>query len=249
MSGSAGSLNLSDALFGLAGRRILVASDFDGTISEIVARPSDARADPSALAALKLLAEASAVAVAVVSGRTRDELKQLLGDIPGITLIGEHGSDSGQDVSDDSGLVAELARQLREVAADYPGTIVEEKRLSVVFHYRQSGEGIEEGLSRVLEGPARVPGVVLTEGKKVLELHVTSRVKGDAVEELRVSTGADAIVFFGDDVTDETVFARLQSQDVGVKVGDGESAAKYRVADVSAVADALEDLGALFEQR
>jgi len=171
----------------------------------------------------------------------------MIGDIAGITLIGEHGSDTGQEVDDDTGLVAELGRHLSEIAADYPGTIVEEKHLSVVFHYRQSGEGIEEGLSRVREGPARVPGVILTEGKKVLELHVTSRNKGDAVEELRVSTGADAIVFFGDDVTDETVFARLQSQDVGVKVGDGKSAARYRVVDISGVADALEDLSALFE--
>ena len=247
VSGSAGSLNLSNALAGLAGRRILVACDFDGTISGIVARPTDARADPRALAALKSLADTSAVSVAVVSGRTRDELTQLLGNIRGVALIGEHGSDSGQDLGDESGLVSELSHYLREISSDYPGTIVEEKRLSVVFHYRQAGGGIEEGLSRVLEGPARLPGVTLTEGKKVLELHVTSRNKGDAVEELRASTGADAIVFFGDDVTDETVFARLQSPDVGVKVGDGESAAKYRVADVPGVADALENLSALFE--
>ena len=53
--------------------------------------------------------------------------------------------------------------------------------------------------------------------------------KGSAIDKLRSSTGADAVVFLGDDVTDETVFAVLGPADIGVKIGDGPSRAEFRI--------------------
>ena len=49
--------------------------------------------------------------------------------------------------------------------------------------------------------------------------------KGAAIDTLRTRLGADAVLFVGDDVTDETAFVRLRPGDVGVKVGEGETAA------------------------
>lgn len=246
MPGGTRALRLSESLAGLAGTPILLASDFDGTLAGIVDNPSDARPDPRALAALIELARAPRVSVAVISGRGRDDLEHLIGDVPGIVLIGEHGNDSGSDQGGASDLIDEVSAQLEEIAADYPGAGVERKRFSVVFHYRSAGEGIEQGLTRVRSGPGQTPGVTMSEGKKVLELHTTTLGKGDAVEQLRKSTGAAAVVFLGDDVTDESVFVRLQPNDVGIKVGDGASAAEYRIADVSEVADVLEEISFLF---
>jgi len=61
--------------------------------------------------------------------------------------------------------------------------------------------------------------------------------KGAAIAGLRLGWGADAVVFFGDDTTDEDVFATLGEGDVGVKVGDGPTLAGYRVSDPAEVGE------------
>lgn len=76
-----------------------------------------------------------------------------------------------------------------------------------------------------------------TTGKAVLEFAVIDTDKGEALDILRAEHRADAVVFFGDDVTDEKAFRRLTDGDIGVKVGPGETAAAYRV-------DAPEDVAA-----
>jgi trehalose 6-phosphate phosphatase len=83
---------------------------------------------------------------------------------------------------------------------------------------------------------------MVTEGKKVFELHVTARNKGDAVAELKSATDADVVIFVGDDSTDESVFERLDAGDIGIKVGEGVTAAEFRIPDIEAVARLLEDL-------
>ena len=80
----------------------------------------------------------------------------------------------------------------------------------------------------------------MTEGKAVLEFAVVKTDKGAAIDTLRDRENATAVVFFGDDVTDEKAFARLRGADVGVKVGPGESLAGLRVDGPEDVAAALE---------
>ena len=66
-----------------------------------------------------------------------------------------------------------------------------------------------------------------------------AEISAAAVKELRERTGATATLFIGDDVTDEDAFARLGAGDVGVKVGEGATAAEYRVEDPESVARLL----------
>ena len=88
-------------------------------------------------------------------------------------------------------------------------------------------------------GPGKFPGVVIRHGKGVVELSVVNSQKSDAVNVLRQRVGATAVIFIGDDVTDESVFEILNGPDVGVKVGDGPTAAPWHVDEPQDVAHLL----------
>lgn len=223
-------------------RPLLVGVDFDGTITPIVDDPARARPDRSAREALTRLAGREEVSVAVVSGRRRQEVLAMLEDPSGVTVIGEHGSDTGDPHAGTPDL-GELVAELEDIASDVPGSWVEAKVWSVVFHYRLSDPDLaSDGVRRVLEGPGSRRGVVARQGNMVVELHATETNKGDAVEALRKATGAAAVVFIGDDVTDEEAFARLGEADLGIKVGPGPTAAGHRVRNVDQVAQTLHRL-------
>jgi trehalose 6-phosphate phosphatase len=88
-------------------------------------------------------------------------------------------------------------------------------------------------------------GVDSTEGKAVIDLAVLKVSKGAAVDLLRERLRPDAVLFVGDDVTDETVFTRLRPGDVGIKVGEGDTAAAHRVDGPEDVAALLTELARL----
>ncbi len=237
---------LEAALRRIAGAPVLlVASDYDGTLAPIVADPARASPEADAVEALRELAGLADTHVAVVSGRSVDDLASLSGLSSAVHLVGSHGSESR------TGFVApldpanfarrdELIEALHRLARRGPGLTVEEKPASVTLHYRNADpELADDVVAEVLEGPAALPGVSVKHGKMVVELMVVETDKGQALDRLRDEVGADAMLFLGDDVTDEDAFARLRPGDLGVKVGPGETAATHRVSDTRAVAGAL----------
>lgn len=239
MSGGARRVSLDEAVRTLARRRpLLIAVDFDGTLAPIVDRPHQARADPRALDALERMARLPDVSVAIVSGRSRRDLEALLGELPDVVLVGEHGNDMGYAEPVPHQEVERLAHELTHLAEMLPGSMVEAKASSVVFHYRNAiATDLDEHLSKVLELAGDWPNVNVVAGKKVIELSLGTRTKGDAVSDL--ATDSAGVVYVGDDTTDETVFESLGAEDIGVKVGEGETAAAFRVEGVDDVADLL----------
>lgn len=239
---------LTDALVRAAGVGVLlVASDYDGCVSPIVARPEDAVPEPASIDALVAAAALPDTVVAVVSGRERAVLAELSGLTAPVVLVGSHGSEfeSGfaVEVTDEArALLTRLIDELRAIAAEFPGSTVEVKPASTVLHVRNaSASDAVAALDRARTGPASWPGVHTTEGKAVLELAVIETSKGHALDTLREAIGADAVIYLGDDVTDEKAFAHLRpgSGDVGIKVGEGDTAAEYRIADTDDVATVL----------
>lgn len=230
---------------------LLVASDFDGTLAPIVDDPARAAPSPRAVASLWRLAQMPGTHVAIISGRALKALNQLAGWPANVTLIGSHGSefDAGFAATLPGEVVALLTRvvaALHRIASTAPGFLVEPKPASVAFHYRNvTDHDADAALRRIVEGPASWPGVMTHHGKRVIELSVVQASKGAAITMLRRRIGAGAVIFLGDDETDENGFAVLSGSDAGIKVGPGPTRAQFRVNDVDGVARVLERLTAL----
>jgi trehalose-phosphatase len=221
---------------------LLVGSDFDGTLSELIDDPADAMPLPRSLDALRRLAGAPGTTVAIVSGRRRSELVSRFDDRR-FVLIGEHGADAGGGVLTESPALTHMGERMIELAAATPGAFVEHKHHSVVFHYRVV-EDPEPALEDLRRLAADSVGVTLIDGKKMLEVTDSTTNKGKAISLLRVSLAASHVLFIGDDVTDETVFASLGPEDFTIHVGEGPTLARSMLPDTEAVSDFLEALAA-----
>jgi len=234
-------LNSIEAVLELKSRGgLLLGLDFDGTLAPLANHPDDAVPDPTALNHVRQLAEAKGIRVAIVSGRSLADLEERLGGpIPGIILVGEHGNDIGDTAPHDEMLEAavrfiEMLRAGRDLAT-------ERKAHSVTFHTRAlDPDDAAEAVSLVRDWAAEHPEVTLLEGRDVLELTVATGTKGDAIRSL--AEDGEGIVYIGDDQTDETVFAILGPDDVGIKVGSGPTAARFRTKNVAEVVELLEAL-------
>ncbi len=234
---------LVDAFRRVAGvPRLLVACDYDGTLSPIVDDPSAAVPHAPAVAALIRLAELEDVGTAIISGRSRDTLATFVKAPPSVVLIGDHGAWPSVVDSQAGRTVSAIWEALLAVAADFDGAVVEPKSLGAAFHYRHVLD--KDQASAAARAVATRFGARVIEGKQVVELALGDGDKGTAIRGLQVRESYDCIVFFGDDVTDEDAFAVLGDDDVGVKVGEGPTLARYRVADPVEVAQALEILAA-----
>ena len=241
-------LSLDEAVQRLAGaERLLLALDFDGTLAPFVDRPKAARALPAAKSALQRLEGMTDTWVAYVSGRPLSSLEIVTEADEDALLIGSHGVEIrfGRDgVSLDLSIeeqdtLKRLGVLLRDLVEAHPGTRLEVKPVGFGVHYRnlEKGDGAEI-VAAATEAAARI-GAELTirDGKDIIEFSVRGADKGDGIERLREYTGATAVLFAGDDVTDEDGFRVLRraAGDLGVKVGEGESAAEYRVSDENAI--------------
>lgn len=236
--------------------RLLVASDFDGVLAPFVLDPMDARPQEGTTEALRALAALPRTWSAVVSGRDLATLEALTGLArSAVVRIGSHGAETSRELGAGPGPeVAERLQRLREtvhsaVAERDPRIRVEEKPTAVVLHTRGLTPDSLEVAAEIAEEAAAADGVGLLTGKSVHELSVVLADKGTALQGLAGELGADAIVYLGDDVTDEHVFEVLGPQDLGIKVGDGETAATTRLADATEVPDLLVRLREQRERR
>jgi trehalose 6-phosphate phosphatase len=227
----------------------LLAVDFDGVLAPIVPHPGDARALRGALDSLRRMASAPGTTVAVVTGRARADLLALtgLGDDDPVHVIGSHGAEWGSawgaatELDDDARTrLGEVTTTLEAIVLDHPGAHVETKPSAAVLHTRNiDAADAEAAAAQAVTTLADLDGVHVTRGKQVVEVSVVTASKGAAVARLREHLGARAVLYLGDDVTDETVFTTLDGDDVGVKVGEGRTAAGHQVDGPEDVRDLL----------
>ena len=232
------------------GKRVLLFMDYDGTLREIMSNAGDAHPTDEVRALLDGLAARKNVEVTIISGRRGEDLEKFLGDYP-FGLIAEHGAGIRRPgekkwmwADDDGAWKPDVRRILRLYEQATPGSHVEEKRTSLVWHYRQSEEQFGAWKARQLgeelavltaDAPVRV-----RHGKKIVEIVSLQASKGAAVaRHLQEEDGDWIALCAGDDTTDESMFALETERLLTVKVGPGATAAQYRVDDPAAFVELL----------
>ena len=243
---------LLEAVHRVAGtEQLLVAMDFDGTMAPLVDHAEDSRALPRSADAFAALAELPRTTTALISGRALDSLRAVASPPEQTLLIGSHGAEvwmgpgSTELVLEDS--QRELLKEVRQVLADIvdqaPGTLLEDKPAGVVLHTRLAADDVaEDAVAAAKAALQDRDGVFVKTGNRVLETSVVHASKGEGVSFLRQATGATAVVFAGDDTTDEDALGSLIRGDLGVKVGQDFTQAEFRVQDCEQVSDFLEAL-------
>ncbi|MGW5178979.1 trehalose-phosphatase [Streptomyces sp. NPDC004082] len=230
-----------DAILGRPGRAV-IALDFDGTLAPIVPDPEQARAHPGAVPALAALAPKVA-SVAVVTGRPAGVAVRHGGfaGVPGLehlVVLGHYGAERWDAVSGTvnapaphpgvAAVRAELPGFLDEIGA-WQGTWIEEKGRAVAVHTRRAAD--PQAAFETLRGPltelAARHGLIVEPGRMVLELRPPGVDKGVALTDYVRETGAEAVLYAGDDLGDLPAFAavdKLRSDGVpGLLVCSGSS--------------------------
>lgn len=209
--------------------------DYDGTLAPIVADPAEAYPHPEVPALLERLAARHPLYV--ITGRHLEAVAALL---PlSLPAIGLHGAQEGRLGEPPRALLtaeaAEALARMREAVPKHEGLWLEPKGPSFAVHYRHAEDEAAalEALRAWAEGAPEALEAIW--GKQVLELRARGTSKGAAVRRLAEAHPGRTPVYLGDDVTDEDAFAALGAEAVTVKVGGGETAARYRLPDVEAV--------------
>ena len=231
-----GDPELDDRIHALATTpHLLIACDYDGTIAPLVDDPMTALPLRETSVALRGLAALAQTDVAVISGRSLRDLAALSRLPAEIHLVGSHGSEFDIDFALDldpelQERRSELLDALGQLVADHLELSLEKKPASVAVHYRALDDDESETVVAEIERIHFAIGKLdIRHGKKVCELLLIPTDKGKALSTVRATVGATAVLFLGDDVTDEYAFRTLHGPDVGVKVGEGETAAPFRV--------------------
>jgi len=226
--------------------------DYDGTLTGFKNNPKHARPDQELYDILDNLSGNPKNKVVLISGRDKETFQEWFGN-RSYTLIVEHGvwlKEAGGDWKmiepiDDSW--KDGIRSSLEFYVDRtPGSFIEEKSFSLVWHYRKSDP--ELGLNRAIELKDELTSLVanmnleILEGNKVVEIKNRGINKGKAALKVLQEKPTDQIIAVGDDWTDEFLFSELPNEAITIKVGMSQTIAGYKVENFEEVRGFLKQL-------
>ncbi len=227
-------------------RRLLLL-DYDGTLAPFVSQPALARPSAELLELLRRLAADPRNEIALVSGRSRATIEEWFGGLS-IGLVAEHGAWM-RDVGKPWELIkpvsaswkAKLLPMLKAYADRVPGTSVEEKEFSIVWHYRNAaperGAHAASELSDDLLAFTANIDVHVVQANKSVEVRSAGIHKGVAAAHWLGQGGFDFVLAAGDDRSDEDIFGILPERAYSIRVGQRPSRARF---SLPAPADVLE---------
>jgi len=226
--------------------------DYDGTLVGFAGRPEKAGPDEKLLALLKALTAEPKNNVVIISGRDKATLDYWLGRL-NASLIAEHGAwikekdNEWQVIEPLRNDWKDTIRPILELYTDRtPGSFIEEKDYSLVWHFRRSDPELaylrsQELRDAVLNLTANLD-IGVFEGSKILEVKNIGISKGRAAELWLAKQDWDFVFAAGDDYTDEDLFAVLPAEAYSIKVGYSISKARFNLDSVYELRLLLEEL-------
>jgi trehalose 6-phosphate synthase/phosphatase len=214
----------------------LLLLDYDGTLVGFHENPNKAVPTETLLNLLEDLSKKEGIDVVIISGRPHEFLEQYFAHL-NITLVAEHGlflKNSSTEWNEKKGMSGEWKEHLLPVLDTFtdntPGTFIEHKKNSLVWHYRKADP--ELGIARSVELKTVLSSLLpndltLLDGNKVLELVPANINKGVVALDIFNSKDYDFVLVAGDDVTDENMFMNLPSEVFKIKVGKKKTVADY----------------------
>lgn len=227
----------------------IIFLDYDGTLVGFKNNIDEASPDEELLKILTDLTKDKRNSVVIISGRKHETLAQWFGHLD-IGIIAEHGAwQKKQDENWHSlPLLNDLWKnEIKAILEAYtdrtPGSFIEEKSFSLVWHYRKTESGLGELRANEIINNLRVmaahKGLQIMPGNKVIEFRNMEVNKGKAALNWMHGTNYDFILAMGDDHTDEDIFRTMPSNAITIKVGSEVSEAKFYLNDHMEVRELL----------
>jgi len=229
---------------GLRASQLALALDYDGTLVPIYQKPEQACPDSELLHLLGELAQDATVAI--LTGRARKDMERWIPE-PAIAIVASHGAEWRHKglwkplLPTDKNQVPlkTLKGRLEGVSRETPGVIIEDKGVTVAFHYRLVNPHIRADLLNCFERLVGQwmednEGFEILEGKSVKEIRPQRLNKGRALHRVMemLGIGSAPVLAMGDDRTDEDMFRSLRDQDLSILVGAETTSAAVRLRDV-----------------
>jgi len=234
----------------------LIMLDYDGTLAPFETLPQNAVPSPSVIDVLERLAQDKHSTTALISGRSRADLERWFAGIPNLWIAAEHGAVLWSPLSRDWEQPLPTGTNewkkcvypiLEHFVERTPGSFIEEKEFSLVWHYRMAdpefGDWLANDLVANLDHMLAESPVKAVKGQKTVEVKSLWANKGQVYSRLiNPDLLPDFIMAAGDDVTDEDLFARLPDSAWTIHVGRNQSRAKYYLTNPDEVVALLAQL-------
>jgi trehalose 6-phosphate synthase/phosphatase len=239
----------------------LIMLDYDGTLAPFATLPQSAVPSQNLIDMLERLVQDEHSMVALISGRSRVDLERWFAGISNLWIAAEHGAvlwspilrnweQPHQAASD------EWKKRVYPILEHFvdrtPGSFIEEKEFSLVWHYRMAdpefGDWLANDLVANLDHMLSESPVKALKGQKTVEVKSLWANKGEVYSRLMLSGKVpDFVLAAGDDVTDEDLFARLPESAWTIHVGRNQSRAKYHLTNPDEMVAVLAQLLECYE--
>jgi len=233
-------------------KKRLILLDYDGTLISFRDKPEKAQPDSELLKILETLGKNPKNEVILISGRSREILDKWFGNL-NVSLVAEHGvwlKEQDKDWVMVEPLKNDWKEEIRSILELYvdrtPGTFIEEKDFSLVWHYRNTEPELALVRSNELKDTLfhliANRDLEILEGSKIIEVKNMGINKGKAVLKWLTQANWDFILAIGDDWTDEDVFEILPDWAYSIKVGLGVSKARFNLSTFNEVRELLKEM-------